>query len=94
MEYFGEQYLSSQCKKRLQTRCDNCCSVAQTKQVDFTILSKQICSLVEELSNQSKTVTINQVIDILKGSKQKSIRDAGHNQLEQFNIADEVSRTS
>jgi hypothetical protein len=34
------------------------------------------------------------VVDILKGSKQRAIKDAGHDKLEQFNIAEEVSRTS
>ncbi|CAF3569054.1 unnamed protein product [Rotaria sordida] len=94
LEYFGEQYLSSQCKKYIETRCDNCCSVAQTKLVDFTILSKHIISLVDQLTKQFKSATINQVIDILKGSKQKTIKDAGLDKLEQFNIAEEVSRTN
>ena len=94
LEYFGEQYLSSQCKKHFQTRCDNCCSVAQTKSVDFTGLAKHILALVEKLTTQSRTATMNQIVDILKGSKQKAIKDAGHDQLEQFNIAEEVTRTS
>jgi superfamily II DNA helicase RecQ len=46
------------------------------------------------LTKQLKSATINQVIDILKGSKQRAIKDAGYDQLEQFNIAEEVSRTS
>ena len=94
LEYFGEQYLSSQCKRHVQTRCDNCCSVAQTKLVDFTELSKQICALVDQLTRQSKSATVNLVVDILKGSKQRAIKDAGHDKLEQYNIAEEVSRTS
>ena len=94
LEYFGEQYLASQCKRHVETRCDNCCSVAQTKLVDFTSLSKHICALIDQLTKQSRSATINQVMDILKGSKQKAIKDAGHDKLEQFNIADEVSRTS
>ena len=94
LEYFGEQYLSSQCKKHYQTRCDNCCNVAQTKLVDFTQLSKQIILLVDQLTKQSKSITVNLVIDILKGSKQKIIKDAGYDQLEQFNIAEEVTRIS
>ncbi len=92
LEYFGEQYLSSQCKKHIETRCDNCCSVAQTKLIDFTILSKQIISLVDQITKQFKSATINQLIDILKGSKQRTIKDAGYDQLEQFNIAEEVPR--
>lgn len=92
LEYFGEQYLSSQCKRHVQTRCDNCCSVAQTKLVDFTTLSKQICALVDHLTKNSRTTTINQIVDILKGSKQRAIKDAGHNTLEQYNIADEIPR--
>jgi len=94
LEYFGEQYLSSQCKKHYQTRCDNCCNVAQTKSVDFTQLSKHIFALVDQLTNNSKQITLYQIVDILKGSKQKSVIDAGHNQLEQYNIADQVTRTS
>lgn len=94
LEYFGEQYLSSQCKKHVQTRCDNCCSVAQTKSVDFTQLAKHTLALVERLTAQSRTATMNQIVDILKGSKQRAIKDAGHDQLEQFNIAAEVTRTS
>jgi bloom syndrome protein len=94
LEYFGERYLSSQCKKHIETRCDNCCSVAQTNLVDFTGLAKQIISLIDQLTKQSKSATINQVIDILKGSKQRAIKDAGYDKLEQFNSAEEVSRTS
>ena len=94
LEYFGEQYLSSQCKKHVETRCDNCCSVAQTKQVDFTDLSKHVIALVDQLTKLSRSTTINQVVDILKGSKQRAIKEAGHDQLEQFNIAEQVSRTS
>ncbi|UJR38488.1 hypothetical protein I4U23_031156 [Adineta vaga] len=92
LEYFGEQYLSSQCKKHVETRCDNCCSVAQTKLVDFTQLSKQILALVDQLTQNMRTATLNQVIDILKGSKQRAIKDAGHDQLEQFNIAEDIPR--
>ena len=94
LEYFGEQYLSSQCKRHVQTRCDNCCSVAQTKSVDFTALAKQICALVDQFTRQAKSATINQVVDILKGSKQKAIKDAGYDKLEQFNIAEDVTRIS
>jgi len=46
------------------------------------------------LTNNSKQITLYQIVDILKGSKQKSVIDAGHNQLEQYNIADQVTRTS
>ena len=94
LEYFGELYLSSQCKKHIQTRCDNCCSVAQTKLVDFTEFAKQMLSLVEQLTAQSRATTINLLIDILKGSKQRTIKEAGYDQLEHYNIAEEVSRTS
>ncbi|CAF3482464.1 unnamed protein product [Rotaria sp. Silwood1] len=92
LEYFGEQYLSNQCKKHIETRCDNCCNVAQTKLVDFTILAKHIISLVNHLTRKMKSTTINQVMDILKGSKQKTIKEAGYDKLEQFNIAEEVPR--
>jgi len=94
LEYFGEQYLASQCKRHVATRCDNCCDVAQTKSVDFTSLSQQICSLVGQLNQQSKSITLNQVMDILKGSKQRAIKDAGYDKLEQYNAAEEVTRTS
>ncbi|CAF0746181.1 unnamed protein product [Adineta steineri] len=92
LEYFGEQFLSSQCKKITQTRCDNCCNVAQTKLVDFKDLSKQIVSLVDHLTRQLKTITLNQLIDILKGSKQKTIQNAGHDKLEQYNIAPDITK--
>jgi superfamily II DNA helicase RecQ len=62
--------------------------------VDFTVLAKQICALVDQLTRQSKSATINQVVDILKGSKQKAIKDAGYDKLEQFNIAEDVTRIS
>lgn len=92
LEYFGEQYLSSQCKRRRETRCDNCCSVAQTKSVDFTNLSKEIRVLVENITKKSRSVTINQLVDILKGSKQKFIKDSGYDQFDQFNKAADVQR--
>lgn len=92
LEYFGEQYLASQCKRHVETRCDNCCSVAQTKLVDFTELTKRILTLVDHLSKQSRAATINLIVDILKGSKQKLIKDSGYDQLDEYNIADEVPR--
>ncbi|CAF1574118.1 unnamed protein product, partial [Adineta ricciae] len=94
LEYFGERYLSSQCKKHVKTRCDNCCNVAQTKLVDFTQLSKQILALVDQLTQHMRSATINYIIDILKGSKQRAIKDAGHDQLEQYNVASEVTKTN
>ncbi|CAF1686818.1 unnamed protein product, partial [Adineta ricciae] len=92
LEYFGERYLASQCKKHVETRCDNCCSVAQAKLVDFTELSKQILALVEQLTQNMRTTTINYLVDVLKGSKQKAVIAAGHDQLEQYNIAQDVIR--
>ena len=94
LEYFGERYLASQCKRHVETRCDNCCSVAQTKLVDFTELSKHILALVEQLTQNMRTTTINYLIDVLKGSKQRAIIAAGHDQLQQYNIAQDVTRIS
>jgi hypothetical protein len=47
-----------------------------------------ILNLVDQLTEKSKSTTIYQVIDILKGSKQKAFKDNGYDQLKQFNVTE------
>jgi len=54
----------------------------------LNILMNNIYHLNVKNIIKSKSTTIYQVIDVLKGSKQKAFKDNGYDQLKQFNITE------
>jgi superfamily II DNA helicase RecQ len=89
LEYFGELFPSSECKRQLQTECDNCRQIFQTSAVDCTRMSVDILKLVSEL-NQTY-LTLPHIINILRGIESKTIHDAGHHRLRAFNSCQQLS---
>lgn len=80
LSYFGENY-SGSC-----LACDNC--LDNTELVDETVAAKKILSCVYRLGHK---FGIKYVIDILRGSKQKSILENKHDSLSTYNLMNEYS---
>ncbi|CAF3492052.1 unnamed protein product [Rotaria sp. Silwood1] len=90
LEYFGELFPSSECKRIMSTECDNCRQVYKTSSIDCTRISIEILKLVSDL-NQTNS-TLSYIIDILRGINNKTIRDAGHHRLRAFNSCHQLTR--
>lgn len=90
LEYFGELFPSSECKRMKRTVCDNCRQVLKTTTVSCTQMSVDIIKLVSEFSH--KNITIPYALDILRGANTKGIRDAGHNNLAGYNACNQLSK--
>ncbi|CAF0728429.1 unnamed protein product [Didymodactylos carnosus] len=96
LEYFGEAFSSQECKRIKATTCDNCRSVLKTKTLDCTQLSIDIVKLVTQLVGEGKksrqNITLNQIIDILRGSKNKNIIEAKYDQLASYNSCSHMNK--
>ncbi len=90
LEYFGELFSSSECKRIMSTECDNCRQVFQTSSIDCTKISIDILKLISDL-NQTNS-TLSYIIDVLRGVDNKIIRDAGHHRLRAFNSCHQLTR--
>ncbi|CAF1448568.1 unnamed protein product [Rotaria sordida] len=90
LEYFGELFSSSECKRIMSTECDNCRQVYKTSSIDCTRISIEILTLVSDL-NQTNS-TLSYIIDILRRINNKTIRDAGHHRLHAFNSCHQLTR--
>lgn len=90
LEYFGEIFSSSECKRNISTECDNCRQVIQTSTIDCTKISMDILKLVSDYNQNN--LTLPYIIDILRGINNKSIRDAGHHRLRSFNSCSQLNR--
>ena len=90
LEYFGELFSSSECKRIMSTECDNCRQVYETSAIDCTKMAIEILKLVSDL-NQTN-LTLPYIIDILRGVNNKTIRDSGHHRLHAFNSCDQLTR--
>jgi len=90
LEYFGEIFSSSECKRIMSTECDNCRQVFKTAAIDCTRISMDILKLLSDL-NQTN-LTLPYIIDVLRGVNNKPIRDAGHHRLRAFNSCHQLTR--
>lgn len=90
LEYFGELFPSSECKRMRRTVCDNCRQVLKTTTIDCTQMSIDIIKLVSEFSH--KNITLPYALEILRGANTKVIRDAGHNTLPAYNSCSQLNR--
>ncbi|CAF0836994.1 unnamed protein product [Adineta steineri] len=90
LEYFGELFPSSECKRMKRTVCDNCRQVLKTTSINCTQMSIEIIKLVSEFLH--KNITLPAALDILRGANTKGIRDAGHNNLAAYNSCNQLSR--
>lgn len=90
LEYFGELFPSSECKRALTTECDNCRQHFQTSAIDCTRMSVEILKLVSELS--PNYLTLPYIMDILRGVNNRTIQAAGHQRLRAFNSCQQLTR--
>lgn len=90
LDYFGELFPSSECKRVKRTVCDNCRQVLKTAVVDCTQMSIDIIKLVSEFNH--KNVTLLTALDILRGANTKNIRDAGYNNLSGYNSCSQLNK--
>ena len=90
LEYFGEFFPSSECKRMKRTVCDNCRQVLKTTTIDCTQMSIDIIQMASEFTH--KNITIPTALDVLRGANTKGIRDAGHNNLAAYNSCSQLTR--
>ncbi|CAF4575401.1 unnamed protein product [Rotaria sp. Silwood1] len=90
LEYFGELFPSSECRRMKRTVCDNCRQVLKTTTIDCTQMSIDIIKMISEFSH--KNITLPYALDILRGANTKGIRDAGHNNLAAYNSCNQLSK--
>jgi len=90
LEYFGELFPSSECRRMKRTVCDNCRQVLKTTTINCTQMSINIIKLISEFSH--KNITLPYALDILRGANTKGIRDAGHNNLTAYNSCNQLSK--
>ncbi|KAL3866614.1 hypothetical protein ACJMK2_043898 [Sinanodonta woodiana] len=90
LQYFGEhQFDRRKCGEFKGSMCDNCTSQDTFETKDVT---KEACAVVETvkyLTDKNKNaVTLLQLVDIAKGSKNSRITELGHDRLPAYNLAD------
>ncbi|CAF1218106.1 unnamed protein product [Rotaria magnacalcarata] len=90
LEYFGELFPSSECKRIKRTVCDNCRQVLKTATIDCTQMSIDIIKMISEFSH--KNITLPYTLEILRGANTKNIREAGHNNLAAYNSCHQLSK--
>eukprot|EP00300_Choanocystis_sp_HF-7_P006811 c14923_g1_i2.p1 GENE.c14923_g1_i2~~c14923_g1_i2.p1 ORF type:complete len:420 (+),score=106.14 c14923_g1_i2:186-1262(+) len=81
MRHFGERFNSSDCKRH----CDNCKNNVNVEfeERDMTDLARAILRVLEHAANQ-KPLTLNVVVEIVKGSKTKHMRDCGYDKFPEY----------
>jgi len=69
LEFFGERFDRSKCNNT----CDNCRSANAPEKKDLTELAKTILGMISFISSKNKKVTLSQLTDLFRGSKNKAI---------------------
>uniref|UniRef100_A0A0K2SVZ2 RecQ-like DNA helicase BLM n=1 Tax=Lepeophtheirus salmonis TaxID=72036 RepID=A0A0K2SVZ2_LEPSM len=97
LQYFGEVFDARICKNNEKTTCDNCRSSDRVKS-DVTTFAKSIIEMVIRLSGRSrfdqKNFTLNHMVDILRGMKNKKVlnsqwdTDPAYNTAKQMGLSD------
>ena len=83
LHYFGEAYTAEKCHM-----CDNCLAEAREK-IDLTIAAQKFLSCVKRTGEKFGSIHI---IDVLRGSKAKKVRQFGHHKLSTYGIGDSYSK--
>lgn len=86
LAYFNEVFRREDCGKQ----CDNCVSDANFETQDFTDLARSAISLVRQTA--ASRLTVLNCIDIFRGAGTKKIRDAGHDELEEYGAGSHLDR--
>ena len=69
LQFFGEKFDRSKCSKT----CDNCKAGREAEQRDMTSIGQSMLGLLNDVTNSRAQVTLNQLSDLLRGSKSKSV---------------------
>lgn len=81
LRYFNEAWQQETCGS-----CDNC--LQSNEETDATVISQKILSAVLRTGERFGA---NHIVDVLRGSNRKAVREYGHNNLSVFGIARETS---
>jgi len=85
--YFSERFNKDECSGE----CDNCNSTSRFETKDFTAQAKLAVSLVQRFG-RTDTVTLLQLVDILRGSKSKAVMNKGYDDYEEYGAANDLER--
>ncbi|GAB7343602.1 hypothetical protein MBLNU457_1603t1 [Dothideomycetes sp. NU457] len=85
--YFSERFNKDECGGE----CDNCNSTSRFETKDFTAQAKLAVSLVQRFG-RTDTVTLLQLVDILRGSKSKAVMNKGYDDYEEYGAASDLER--
>ncbi|PIA13075.1 ATP-dependent DNA helicase [Coemansia reversa NRRL 1564] len=91
LSYFGEQFDAEQCHRT----CDNCRTrqSAPRVEVDLTGEARALIETVQLLGEKRMSTTLLQLIDILKGSRNRRLLDRGDDALPAYNRGKDLSKT-
>ncbi|KAK9507480.1 hypothetical protein O3M35_007332 [Rhynocoris fuscipes] len=84
LNYFGERFSRSNCKRRISTACDNCLSQGDYKTIDVTSVAKELVQAVKEICGDPSrqtyryNYTVSHLIDVFRGSACKKVIASGH----------------
>jgi len=96
LNYFGENFDPSECKKNKQTTCDNCVSHVSHKEKDFTDIAQIVVKAIRQ--NAAKgyegSFTMLHYIEVFKGSMARKILDVKHDKLAFFGAGRAMERTN
>lgn len=93
LQYFGETFDSLNCRNS-DTVCDNCKSGDHRKE-DVTDFAKKVAEAVERLNMRArydqKNFTVNHLVDIMRGSKNKKVLSCEWNKDPLYNSAEKLA---
>lgn len=84
LRYFGETYARETCG-----HCDNCCD--RLEDVDVTVPAQKILSCVYRLQ---QSFGMSYLIDVLRGSRSKSVLGRGHDRLSTYGLMQEYDKNT
>lgn len=95
LQYFGEVFDASDC----HGGCDNCVRAANTRigselqMVDVSDLATKAIKLTQEIVRNGGSFTLLHCIDCFFGSTKRSIKDKGHDKLQEHGAGAQLGRT-
>ncbi|MES1905427.1 MAG: hypothetical protein MHPSP_002328 [Paramarteilia canceri] len=94
LQYFGENFNSSDCKRNKHSACDNCLSKITHETKDFTEIAKAIVKTISsECKKPRGDYTMLHYIDVFRGSQAKKIIQCRHERLPIFGMGKGMSNS-
>lgn len=87
LHYFSEPFAKKDCN----ASCDNCTSASTFETRDFTDYAASALRLVRQMQNDRPTIL--QCIDVFRGAKNKKVVEYSWNDLSEYGVGAELSRT-